>query len=294
MALLPSSQSEKSAALAERLRQLSPEQRALVERRLSESANRASPAPALERRPDPGDSPLSFAQDRFWFLRHLEPEAAVYNRPAFFRLTGPLDARILEQALNEIVRRHEVLRATFPGVEGRPTQIIRPWEPQPLPLLDLSAQAAEDRDAALHRLALATVHEPFDLARGPVMRATLVRCAPEDHVLLLVFHHIVFDAWSGTVLLNELSQLYEAFHRPAPSPLPELPIQYVDFAAWQRRCLAAGVWEDHLGFWKRELAGELPALELPIAKPRPPASRYRGGAVSMELPLRLAADLNAR
>lgn len=279
--------------LARRLRELPPEKRAWLERKLRQSEFALDLKPSLTRRESPATAPLSFAQERLRFLWELEPESPAYNRPTFLRLTGRLDATALEQALNGLTRRHEVLRASYPIVGGRPVQSLRPGEPQPLPCKDLSGGPAESRKAELERLARVVAREPFDLSDGPVMRATLVRCEAEDHFLLLVFHHIAFDAWSGTVLLDELPQLYEAFHKSAPVRLAPLPIQYADFAAWQRECRDAGAWAADLSYWQEELGDQLPLLELPIAKPRPVVPRYDGESVSQELAPELVTDLRA-
>src|SRR5258706_8066753 len=253
--------------LARRLGELAPEKRALLEHKLRQYDRERNSVSLLRRRADTGVSPLSFAQERLWFLWQLEPETPAYNRPAFLRLTGPLAPGVLGRALNALVQRHEVLRATFPTHNGQPAQVILPWEPQPLPACDLSGLTSESRGAELERLGRAFARQPFDLARGPMMRAKLVLYQPEEHVLLLVFHHIAFDAWSGTILLHELPRLYATFSDSAtwkgaqtpakspdkPCPLPELSIQYADFAAWQRRCFETGLRQADLAYLNQEL-----------------------------------------
>jgi aspartate racemase len=245
----------------------------------------------LTRRPDSSGHPLSFAQERLWFLWQLEPAAPVYNRPTFLRLSGPLDHKTLERVLNEIPRRHEVLRAVFPAKDGKPYQIIQAWRPQPLPCENLSGLDFVRREEELRRLASSEATKPFDLIAGPVMRATLVELEREDHVLLLVFHHIVFDGWSARVLVDELTQLYQAFQSGAVNPVEDISFQYSDFAAWQRRCYEEGFWDEEINYWQKELSGDLPIVDLPIAASRPDVTTYRGGAYSFMLPHDLTAGL---
>jgi amino acid adenylation domain-containing protein len=215
-------------------------------------------APPLVPVPRDGDLPLSFPQQRLWFLDQWEPGNASYNVPAAVRLQGDLDAAALGRALTEIVRRHEVLRTTFEAVEGQPRQVIQEKMALPLPHVDLSALPALSegiREATLERLAREEAWTPFDLARGPHLRARLFRSGPGDHLLTLTLHHIVSDGGSTGVLIDEIRALYGAFAADLPSPLPELRVQYADFAAWQRRRLAGEVLERQLAYWRRRLAG---------------------------------------
>jgi amino acid adenylation domain-containing protein len=240
----------------------------------------------LTRRSDPSSHPLSFAQERIWFLWQLEPDAPVYNRPAFLRLTGTLNHKALEEALNALRRRHEILRAAFPAENGKPAQVIQAWQHEPLFCEDLSHLPCDAREEELRRRSLAAAQQPFDLVRGPVMRAHLLGLDQEDHMLLLVFHHIVFDAWSGRLLPGEIARLYERVGDG------ELPIQYADYAAWQRRCHDEGFWDGELEYWRKELSGDLPVTDLPVAGPRPALSSYRGATWSLTLPQHLVADLS--
>ncbi|HEX8353743.1 MAG TPA: amino acid adenylation domain-containing protein, partial [Pyrinomonadaceae bacterium] len=219
--------------------------------------------------------PLSFAQQRLWVLDKMVAGSPVYNIPSALRLKGPLSVGALGQALTEIVRRHESLRTTFPDVDGQPVQVFARPAPVPLPVTDLGAVAPEGRELEARRLAEAEARLPLDLSEGPLLRVSLLRLAEDDHVLLLTMHHIISDGWSMGVLMRELTALYEAFVEGRESPLPELTVQYADFAAWQRGWLSGGVLETQLQFWRKQLA-DAPLLELPTDKPRPPVQSYRG------------------
>ncbi|HET9225028.1 MAG TPA: condensation domain-containing protein, partial [Thermoanaerobaculia bacterium] len=219
---------------------------------------------------------LSFSQQRLWFLDQLDPNSPLYNIPAAVGMRGRLDVAALAAALGEIVRRHESLRTSFPAVSGEPVQSIAEAAPFDLPLVDLQALPEPEREAS--RLAAAEARRPFDLGRGPLLRMTLLRKAAEEHVALVAMHHIVSDGWSMGVLVRELGTLYAAFVSGRPSPLPELTVQYADFAAWQRSRLSGELLEGEVDWWRDQLAGLPPALELPIDHPRP-ADRGTRGAV---------------
>jgi amino acid adenylation domain-containing protein len=237
--------------------------------------------------------PLSFAQQRLWFLHELEPTSSFYNVPVAVRLRGRLRIDALRRTLNEIVRRHESLRTSFPTIGAQPVQSITPALALDLPLHDLSALPEQEREREAQRRATDEARVPFDLAAGPLMRASLLRLGAEDHVLLVTMHHIISDGWSMGVLIREVGALYRAFIEDAPSPLAELAVQYADFAVWQRRWLAGEVFETHLRYWKRQLGGELPVLNLPADKPRPEVQSFRGSSRSLQLPVQLAEALNA-
>ncbi|MGH8769888.1 MAG: condensation domain-containing protein, partial [Burkholderiales bacterium] len=235
--------------------------------------------------------PTSFAQQRLWFIDRLMPGTAVYNVPAVVRFRGWLDVRVLEQSLNEIVRRHEALRTTFVSVEGRPMQLITPTLRLPLPVTDLQQTLAAAHDADVMRLAVEESRRPFDLTRGPLMRASLLRVAEDEHVLLLTMHHIVSDGWSLGVLYRELEQLYRAYRAGLASRLPEPAIQYPDFAVWQRRWLEGGALDGQLAYWNKQLGGVLPALELPLDNPRPAMQDFDGASQFLTLPENLTQAL---
>ncbi len=248
----------------------------------------AGPAIARAARGE-GALPLSFAQQRLWFLDQLEPNSPFYNIPVAVRLQGQLNLPVLEQTLNEIVRRHEVLRTTFALEEGLPVQRIQPELFLPLQVIDLSELPADERNPVALRLAIEEAEQPFDLARGPLLRVSLLRLAEEEHVALITMHHIVSDGWSMSVFVHEVAALYEAFASGAESPLQELPIQYADFAAWQHEWLQGEVLDEQLGYWRKQLGGELPTLELPTDKPHPAVQTYKGASQCVHLPVALSA-----
>ncbi|HEU0079849.1 MAG TPA: condensation domain-containing protein, partial [Longimicrobiaceae bacterium] len=240
-----------------------------------------------------GALPLSFAQERLWFIDRLEPGSAVYNIPVAWRLGGALDEAALERALGEIVRRHEALRTTFTEVDGSPVQVIAPFGGFVLPVEDLSGLGEADREAAARRRAGEEARRAFDLSAGPLFRARLLRLDAEDHVLLLSMHHIVSDGWSMGVLFRELSSLYAAYREGGESPLPELAVQYADYAVWQREQLAGEVLERQLGYWREQLSGAPELLELPTDHPRPAAQSFRGANEHVQLPAEVLERLRA-
>ncbi len=266
----------------------------LAERVLAarESGSRRAAPPILRGALDSAP-PLSFAQQRLWLLDQLEPGGAHYNLPVAARVTGPLDMGALERSLGEIVRRHEALRTTFVATDGEPHQRIAVGASLVLPVIDLSAFPVARREEEARRLAEREVGRPFDLARGPLLRATLLRLDTDDHVLLLVMHHIVSDGWSLGVLTQELSALYASYSMGNPPQLPELPVQYGDVARWQRACLSGEVLEEQLACWKERLRGAPAALELPADRPRPAVESHRGATLSFLLPRPLSAALSA-
>jgi amino acid adenylation domain-containing protein len=231
--------------------------------------------------------PLSFAQQRLWFLDQLEPGNPLYNNPAAIRLTGPLDPKALEQALNEIVGRHEILRTTFKMADGQPVQVIAPKLILTFPVVDLRTKPDVEREDEIMRLATEEARKPFNLSEGPLLRVILMKLTEDEHVVLLTMHHIVSDGWSVAVLIREVAALYEAFTSGARMPLPELPIQYVDFAVWQRQWLTGKRLDEQLAYWKRHLAGAAPTLELPADRPRPAAQTYRGATRFFNLPVEI-------
>ncbi len=250
-------------------------------------------APPIRPTPRKGDLPLSFAQQRLWFLDQLEPNSPFYNIPESVRLIGPLDVATLEKGLNEIIRRHENLRTTFETVDGRPTQVIAPELIIPLRIVDVQHLPRAEREAEALRLAQQEAQRPFDLTRGPLLRVRLLRLGEEDHIVLLTMHHIIGDDWSTNVLIHEIAVLYDAFSQGRPSPLPELPIQYADFAHWQRNWLQGAVLETQLTYWRQQLADLPPLLELPTDRPRPSVQTYRGHYKSFILPESLSESIKA-
>ncbi|HEX7186070.1 MAG TPA: amino acid adenylation domain-containing protein, partial [Thermoanaerobaculia bacterium] len=239
------------------------------------------------------EAPLSFAQERLWFLDRLQPDSAFYNIPTVLRLTGSLDVEALRRSFTEVVRRHGALRTTFTEIDGAPRQVVLPAGPVSLPVVDLSGLPALHREQETARQVTREVSQPFDLARGPLLRLRLLRQERRDHVLIANVHHIASDGWSMGVLVRETTALYEAFVQGLPSPLPELPIQYADFALWQRRWLSGPVLEAQLDFWRQELAGAPALLELPTDRPRPAVQTYRGASIAFSLPAEATAAVQA-
>ena len=279
--------------LSRRTGDLSPEKLALLVLRMKK--RRAAEGPAgkpvgVTRRTGSGAAPLSFSQQRLWLLDRLEPGSTAYNMPSPIRLRGVLDRAALEHALGEIVRRHESLRTTFAEREDEPVQVILPPAGFRLPLADLSGLAGELRSVEERRL-LIEDKRPFDLQRGPLFRAALMRLAPEEHLLLLDMHHIVSDGWSFGIFYRELGALYGAFLEGKPSPLPELPVQYADFSIWQRAWLQGPVLAEQLAYWRERLAGIPPALEMPVDRLRPAMQSHRGSNSVLVFPAALAARL---
>ncbi|MFZ0751680.1 MAG: amino acid adenylation domain-containing protein, partial [Pyrinomonadaceae bacterium] len=234
--------------------------------------------------------PLSFAQQRLWFLHQLEPDNTAYNMPAAARLTGDLNINALERSLNEIIRRHEVMRTTFVIEDDEPVQLVLPAELFHLPLIDLSSLSASEREVEAMRLTKAEAQQPFDLSRGPLIRFTLLRLGPLEHMLLLTVHHIVFDGSSIDVLIGEMSALHQAYS-DHDSPLPELPVQYADYAVWQRQWLQGGELEQQLSYWKGKLADAPEALNLPSDRTRPSVRTVLGAYRSFELSPALVSSL---
>ncbi len=276
-----------SDAVPERFAGLSPERRILLQRMLLERAGAGGSAQEIRPREGGGPAPLSFAQQRLWFIDRMEPGSPAYNIPHVLRLRGELDARTLRRALTETVRRQESLRTVFALAGDEPVQTILPAGPARLPVVDLRALPEAERAAAARALLDAERSRPFDLARGPLFRALLVRTDEDDWRLALVVHHVVSDGWSTGILTREVSALYAAFRAGEASPLPALPVQYADFAVWQRERLSGEPLEKQVAWWRARLAGAPPVLDLPVDRPRPARPSAAGGAHAV----RLSADV---
>ncbi|MBD2043500.1 non-ribosomal peptide synthetase [Microcoleus sp. FACHB-672] len=234
--------------------------------------------------------PASFSQQRLWFFDQLIPGTAAYNVPTVIRLTGTLNLTALERTLNEIVRRHEVLRTAFVIVEGQPFQAIAPSLNVAVPVLDLQQLPTTEREAEAKRLITAECERPFNLSQGPLLRVTLLRLDEREHILLLNMHHIVADDWSIGVLIRELGIFYTAFAENRPALMPALPLQYADFAEWQREWLQGDVLETQLAYWRQQLAG-IEVLNLPVDRPRPATQTYRGATQYLEISKELSESL---
>jgi amino acid adenylation domain-containing protein len=260
--------------------------------RMIEEATRtegATPLPPIGHAERDAELPLSFAQQRLWILDQLAPD--IYNEHSAIRLKGALNLPALEQSLNEIIRRHEILRTTFVTIDGRPAQAIASSLTLTLPSIDLRHLTRTEAEAQVLLLAAEEPRRSFDLTQGPLLRVALLCLGEAEHVVLLSLHHIVFDGWSNAILIQEAATLYEAFSKGEPSPLPELPIQYADFAVWQRRWLRDDILETHLAYWKQQLEGAPVSLQLPRDRPQPPTATFRGASLPLRFPSALADGL---
>lgn len=255
-------------------------------------ARASAAAPPLQPIDREGHLPLSFAQERLWFLHQLEAGSTAYHISLAIRLSGPLNRVALEQSLNEIVRRHESLRTNFVVVAGEPGAIVHPPQAATLPIAVMAPLSATEQEAAIERLAHEQARSTFDLATARLWRASLRQLAAQEHYLLLTIHHIVFDGWSMTLLIQELTTLYAAFAQEQPSPLAALPIQYVDYASWQRHSLQGERLAQRLAYWKQRLAGAPTLLQLPTDRPRPAVQTLHGRTAHLTVPPALTQQLN--
>ena len=256
-------------------------------------AQKSVKAPSLlpiRRIPRGDDLPLSFAQQRLWFLDQYKPDSSLYNMSEALRLKGSLDAAVLERSLNEIIRRHEALRTIFIQREGRPVQQIRETMRLPLAIIDLAELSPAQQQEEIIAIALKESQTPFDLATGPLLRAMLLKIDSQECVLLFSMHHIISDGWSVRVFIRELTAIYRAFTASEPSPLEELPVQYVDFAHWQREWLCGDVLEAQLAYWRTQLA-DVPALQLPTDRARPAVQTFNGAHQTLKLDTELLESI---
>jgi amino acid adenylation domain-containing protein len=274
--------------LSKRIEGLSPARRALLEQRLKQSSAGDSRATLIAPRANHDSAVVSFAQERLWFLDQLGDNRALYNVPRALRLQGPLDIAALQRALIEIVRRHEPFRTYFRNVAGTLRQIIHEETEIPLPVIDLSSESGDQREAKTKQLAQTEAALPFDLSTGPLIRGSLLRLADQEHVLLLTTHHIVSDAWSAGILFQELGDLYDDFANAKPASLAPLAIQYGDFAEWQREWLQGEELNRQLSYWRAQLGGTTGILDLPTDYPRSNVQTSRGAYKF----LRLSKDLS--
>src|SRR5712691_3579350 len=270
----------------------SPAKLALLEMTLKK--HRRGSAQSIPRAANRESAPLSHSQQGLWVLNRLMPGSSIYHTPTAARLTGRLDIAALRQALDCIVARHQALRTTFSLVAGIPRQMIAEQLSLELPLIDLSELPEAEREAEAQRRLKQEAMRPFDLSRGPLVRAVLLRLTPNEHILLVTMHHIVTDGWSVGVFHQELTALYEAVSAGRPSPLGELPIQYADYAQWQRQSFESAAYKSQLSYWKQQFATLAPVLELPTDRPRPNAQAYRefrGAQHEISLSKQLTSDL---
>ncbi|MEO8191049.1 MAG: amino acid adenylation domain-containing protein [Acidobacteriota bacterium] len=275
----------------ERIARLSPAKRELLERKLRLRDDEVARASCIPRRQDRETAPLSFAQERLYFLYRLDPQSSAYNVPRAIRIRGSLDTAALVKTLDELFRRHEVLRSRFVEVDGTVLATIDPPAPLRLEVEPVRGSTSEERDREARRMAHAEAERPFDLGRGPILRARLLELASDHHVLVLTNHHIVSDAWSAGVLFGELSELYSAFLTGGSSPLPELEIQYGDFSAWQRGWLQGEMLREQLAYWRAQLRGAPAFLELATDVPRPALQTFVGAIETFSISPALSDSL---
>lgn len=283
-------------SLTRRIDGLSPEKRAALDKLLRAKGLKTTAQPMKIRRRGKSDfTPLSFGQQRLWVLHQLDPATPSYNMPDAVRLEGALQVAALKQTFEEIVRRHDVLRTTFRMTERGPEQSVAPQQDVKrfldFAVVDLSLMEEAKREEEARRLASNEAVSPFDLALGPTLRIRVVRLSPEDHIILFTMHHIATDMWSLNVFAREIMTLYDAFSNGLPSPLPELPVQYADFAAWQREWLQGETLEKQLSYWKEHLRDSPALLELPTDRPRPAIQTFRGLSQSFLLTKELSGSL---
>jgi len=272
---------------------ISDKKRALIEATLRKEGMIPAKAARIVRRTDRGPAPLSFAQQRLWFFDQFEPGSSLYNLMAPVLFEGILDAGALEKAFNKIVERHEVLRTAFDFREGQPVQVVAVAQPVKMPVIDLAGLEGDEQQRRVKSLLQEEANRAFDLNGGPLLRTTLLRLSGQRHVLLFAVHHIICDAWSTALLIHELGEIYAALTSGRAPSLPELPIQYSDFAVWQRQWLQRAVLEEQLEYWKKQLGGGLPVLELPADRSRPAVRTYNGSSVSFALSRALSQSLKA-
>jgi acyl carrier protein len=293
--------------IQEQLNTLSPEQRKLLELLVHQQA--ASEAAAdvpppednrgIPRRATTGPAPLSFGQQRMWLMDQFQPGSVVYHMPQVMQLDGWLDTDALERSLNEILRRHEILRTTFTSIDDEPAQIASPELHITLAYASVEDRPEPAREAAARQLVIADAQQPFDLTHGPLVRGLLIRLGEQRHIMALTLHHIVFDGWSMGIMLREIAALYQAFVAGTPVPLPDLPIQYADYATWQRQRLApgapGGLLEQQLAYWTKALNGRVAALDLPTDRPRAavPSFTANGAKLPLHIPRPLTDALLA-
>ena len=280
-------------SVSKRVTELSTEKRRLLSLLMKEQSLGPALLPVARAERSSNLLPVSFAQQRLWFLDHLEPGNLAYIVPGAFRFAGPLDVAAFTESVNEIIRRHEILRTRFSDLEGEPMQVIEEPRRLAIPLLDLTHLPEPERAAEVQRLTEREAGRAFDLERAPLLRVTLLKLREDEHIVLLTMHHIISDGWSMSVLLQEVAALYEAYAQGQPTPLPALPIQYADYAVWQREHLQGEVLAGQLAYWKKQLQEAPPVLELPADRPRPAVRSSRGACLSFAVPRKVAAGLRA-
>jgi amino acid adenylation domain-containing protein len=279
--------------LTQRIAHLSPEKREVLERLLKQKGVDVSRTLIVPRKEASSIAPLSFGQRQMWIIDKLSPGRSFHNLPNAARMRGPLDIEALEKTLGEITRRHESLRTTFTMMDGNPVQVIGRAQPCTIPMLDICDMPEDEREQEMRRMVFEDTQLPFDLEHGPLMRGTLIRLGPEDHVLVLTMHHIISDGWSRGILISEVVTLYTNFSAGLPSPLPELPVQYADYSHWQHDWFRGDVLESLLSYWRKHLADAPPVLELPTDRPRPSVKTFWGDSAYITISESQTAQLRS-
>jgi len=279
------------SSIYEQIANLPPEKRELLEMMLLEQGVDLSQVLIVPLPRDTNKFPLSFSQQRLWFLDKLEPGSPLYNIPAVLRLKGTLDIPALEKSFNKIIERHEVLRTTFTEENGEALQVVAKQLTLNVEIIDLQDTPPEQRDAVMHQHAIEESLKPFNLSQGPLLRVTLLKFSDDDHALLVTMHHIVSDNWSTGLFVHEIMQMYPAFAQGRQPQLPELVVQYADFAAWQRKWFKGKTMEEQVNYWKEQLNGIPPVIELPLDKPRPAYQTFNGDFKTFHIPAEISARL---
>ncbi len=279
--------------------QLSPQRRQLLQMLLQQKGITTDSIVSISARKPTEPVVLSFAQMRMWFLDRLEPGSFAYNIPTALHLSGNLNTKALEWSLNQILRRHDVLRTSFATFEGQPLPFIHEELTVPLEIIDLRNYVETEKELERQKIATQEAQHSFNIAELPLLRTTLIRLKDEEWIFFLTVHHIVFDGWSCAVFMQELAALYKAYVTSSASPLNELPVQYADFALWQRKWLEktgenqVSTLQIQLNYWKQKLGGTLPILELPTDRQRPVIQSYRGAREFLHLPRSLSKAVKA-
>jgi amino acid adenylation domain-containing protein/non-ribosomal peptide synthase protein (TIGR01720 family) len=279
------------STISEDITKLSAMQRKLLEKLLKQEGMDISQLPIIPQARDGRPLPLSFAQQRLWFFDQWQPGSPVFNISRAVHLHGNLNIAAFEHSLEEIMRRHEILRTTFTTVDGQPSQVISSSSRWHLSHSNIEETATSAQEADVQRIVMEETHRPFDLVRGPLLRIRLIQLAPHEYVFVLVMHHIISDGWSVSVFMQELTSLYNAYTQGAPSHLPELPIQYADFAAWQRAWMQGDVLAKQLEYWKPQLENAPAVLQLPTDRPRTPFPTFHGSTYEFSLPKKLSEQI---
>src|SRR2546430_1484764 len=277
----------------ERIARLSPEKQLLLERRLKGVSPTQAERGVIAPRPNHESAPLSFAQRQMWVIDRMTPGNPAYNLPVGYRIKGPLDVTALEDSFNEIVKRHEALRTTFAASDGEPLQLIHPECRVKINITELGHLAGQERENRLHALASAEAVKSFDLSCLPLIRVSLFRLGEEEQVLIVKLHHIVADGLSIGLMMDEIDAFYRAFTEGGDPQVPHLAVQYADFALWQREAVANGLYASQVEFWRRQLHGKLPIMDLPVDKPRPAFQSFKGSNLFFNVPRSLVQDLSS-